>query len=149
MKQLIRFVPCGFAATLIGLYGTYRLNETRCPNLTLSFLWDLVPVSAYVFMFPASLVIFSHFLESLEESLNSFYGMVMWGAIAHGLFLLPLVFLTFPAERFFSVGAICNDYGENYFASVIAPFAVVQSSIWIASLFISAWFESARLKNLK
>ena len=147
MKQLIRFVPFGFAATLIGLYATYRFNETRCPDLTLSFLWDLVPVSAYVFMFPASLVIFSQSLESLGESLNSFYGMIMWGAIAHGLFLLPLVFLTFPAERFFGLGANCKDYGGNYFASVISPFAIAQSSIWIVSLFISAWFESARLKK--
>jgi hypothetical protein len=147
MRQLLRFLPCGFVATLIGLYVTYWLNQTRCPDLTLNFLWDLIPVAAYVAMFPVSLALFAPFLKSHNESLYSFYGIVMWGAIAQGLFLLPLVFMTFPAERFFQLGATCNNYGENYFASAIGPFAVSQSFVWLVSLVVSAWFGMTSLKK--
>ena len=147
MTQLIRFVPCGFAATLVGLFVTYWLNQTRCPGLTLSFLWDLIPVAAFVAMFPVSLALFASFLKSHNESLCSIYGVVMWGAIPHGLFLLPLVFLTFPAERFFRLGATCDYFGENYFASVISPFALGQSFVWFVSIIIFAWFEAMQIEE--
>lgn len=142
MKEFIRFVPFGFVATLTGLAVTYWLNQTRCPNLTVKFLWDLIPVAAHVAMFPASLALFAPVLKSHNESIYSLYGVIMWGAVAHGAFLGPLVLMTFPAERFFQLGGTCQDYGENYITSVVGPFALSQSLVWLVTLAVFAWFTT-------
>ena len=126
--------PCGFLATFLGLCSAYWFNQARCPNLSLGFIWELVPVSAYVLLFMGSIAYIDMLLNEHEETIYSFYGLMIWGALAHGCVLLPVSFLIFPGERFFKVGATCNDYGNSYMEEVIAPFVLAQSLIWLASI---------------
>lgn len=138
---------CGFLATLAGLCATYFQNHIRCPNLTFGFIWQLVPVSAYVLIFPLSITAFSEFLKEHGEHIFSLYGVIAWGALAHGMFLLPMVLMSFPDERFFRVGATCDYYGQTYFSSVVGPFALTQSAVWIISMACIAWLKATPLKR--
>jgi type III secretory pathway component EscS len=126
--------PCGLLATFLGLCTAYWANQARCPNLTLAFIWELVPVSAYVLLFIGSITYINILLNKHEETVYSFYGFMIWGGLAHGCVLLPVGLLIFPSERFFKVGATCNDYGSSYMAEVVAPFALAQSLMWLATV---------------
>jgi hypothetical protein len=142
-----KLIPFGFVAAVAGLYAAYFANQDRCPDLTVAFMWELVPVSAYIFMFPLSAAVWDISLKEKGESALSFYGVVMWAALVHGCFLLPLAFMVFPAERFFNTGATCSYVGETYFASVVTPFVLAQSFVWIVSLAGAAWIHSLRPKK--
>ena len=140
----IRLIPFGLASTFLGVYAAFWTNQHRCSDLTLGFMWELVPVSAYVFMFAISIAVTDVFLKSKNEQVFSFVGVIGWAAIVHGCFLGPLAYMTFPSERFFRSGATCEYNGENYFSNVIATFLIVQFLAWFASLAGIAWFLSSR-----
>jgi hypothetical protein len=146
----VRLFPVSIFVTLTAVYVTNAMNSERCPDLTFGFLWELVPVWGFIVIYPASIAVFDMFLKSKGDSIFSLYGVGMWTAIVHGLFLIPFSLAIFPAERFFNTGATCNFYGENYFESVFSPFVVTQIVAWIVALALISWMvDIAKTKQRK